>query len=193
MATVRDHVRVNLGETYLKLVGVGYDAQEKPDVVSLKTGAILSRVFLTETLEADLSEFSRSFIALGVSLAMIPLAIDYYMVNTRRNENMGRPAGVTPLGGETIVNYDRVDALIRLDQILKDAVAEQLADFLAENAGNVSPTQLKAGARVSSDGKFRTDDPYDTFFTPRAATVSGGEFGVFWGIVPDQPFVIDLS
>lgn len=194
MATIRDHVRSFLGETYGKLDTAGYDQSSgKPDAVGLKVGAAMSQFFDDGKLEADISEFSRYFLAMGVTRSLIPLAIDYYMVNTRINENMNRPAGVTPLGGESVTNYNRVQALENLNGMLASLIAEALADFVAENKLDLRTSTAKAGARVSSDGTFLTDDPKRTFWSPRAPLIAGSEFGVYFGVVPDQPYIIDLN
>lgn len=187
MATIRDHVRANLGETYEKLVNVaGYDSNEssngasKPDVVGLKQDAIFSRLFASDVVEGNLSEFARAYLGVLVTRALIPLAIDFYMVQTKVQENLSRPAGTVPLGGETAVNYDRVSSLRRIDELLAEQEGEWASDFYDD------VTDLRRGGPgsallgVSSNGRFRTQDPYDTMPSIVGRRVYGGEFGVVW-------------
>lgn len=118
MSTIREYVQSNIGETYKKITAGGfYDEQSGPDAVGMKIGAELARFGV---VEEDLNGFQRSYIADRATLALVPLAIDWYMVQTRLVDNFSRPAGVTVAGGEVGQNYDRIAALRRIaDEIRK--------------------------------------------------------------------------
>lgn len=156
MADIRDHVRSNFGETYDKLTQVAlYDGQGRPDVVGLKIAAALSRF---SVVESDLSDFAKTYVAAWVTRSLIPVAIDYYMVQTRLSDNASRPAGFTPGGGEVGQNYDRINALKAIDAVLKEFLASEAQTFKSDT-GTTSP-----GIRVSQHTRtLRTADPYDTF------------------------------
>ena len=61
MATIRDYVKTNIGETYDKLTDTaGFDGgNERPDVVGLKIRAALARFGVTE---AGLDDFGKSYV-----------------------------------------------------------------------------------------------------------------------------------
>jgi hypothetical protein len=157
VATVRDYVKANLGETYDKLTDVAlYDGQTKPDVVGLKIEAALARF---DVVEGDLNAFGLSFIGDFVTRTLVPIAIDYYMVQTRLVDNASRPAGVTPLGGEVGQNYNRIAALQALDQILAARLASDYPLFASQNE-----TSTGFGIVVSTHSKpLNTQDPWDAF------------------------------
>lgn len=187
MATIRDHVRANLGETYEILVGTaGYDESSgRPDAVGLKIAVMVSRLLTSTTTEDDVSEFARGYIGVVATRALVPLAVDYYMVRTRLADNLNRPAGMVPNGGEQSLNYNRVQALVQLDKLLAAQQAEMLPDFL-EDVGDLARALHGFGARVGSDGSFLSDNPLNTFSRPGGVTVCGGQYGVVWGVIPDQ-------
>lgn len=164
MATIRDHVRGNFGETYRILTSVGnYDGRDsKPDVVGDKIDVVVSR-YVPDTVEdpnEELSEFTKSVVADIATRLLIPVAIDYYMVETRRTDNASRPAGVTPLGGEVGENYDRVDTLFRLDELLRTRIAEAWTEFITAVGGGSAST---FGIRTSTERSdtLITEDPLD--------------------------------
>src|SRR3990172_5388656 len=175
MPEIRDHVRSNLGETYLKLVDVGrYDGQLKPDVVGVKITVALSKLF-PEGQDPDLlSEFARSYVRDVVTRMLVPLAIDYYMVHTRLVDNAGRPAGVTPLGGEVGENYNRVQTLLQLDKLLAQRIEADATAF----ATAVGSTASSWGIRVSEHSKdLLTQDVWDAF-DPIDSLATSSPFGV---------------
>lgn len=160
MATIRDHVRGNLGETYKVLTEKGeYDGKDNsnPDVVGDKIAVVCSRYLTANAEPENMTEFVKSVIADIATRLLIPVAIDYYMVQTRLVDNMSRPAGVTPLGGEVGQNYNRVAALQALDTILRDRIAEEWSDF--QNV--TGATGVGFGVRVTAPSDFRTEDPAD--------------------------------
>ena len=176
MATIRDYIKSNLGETYNKLTdAANYDeSQEKPDAVGLKINATLSRFGLVET---DLNDFQKSYLGDFATRLLIPLAIDYYMVNTRRVDNASRPSGITPMGGEVGQNYDRVAALRRIDEILASRLIADLPVF--EGALGTS-----ARMDVADGDNFLTIDPM-TFPPGGAPDLVGSAFGVGYAINPN--------
>ncbi len=170
MSTIRDYVKSNIGETYDKLTDVsGFDGgNERPDVVGLKIQAALSR-FDIDT-EEDLTEFAKSYVADHATRLLIPVAIDYYMVKTRRVDNASRPSGMTPIGGEIGQNYDRIAALRRIDEILAARLYQDLPIF---------QNSLGSAARmVVADGdNLKTIDP-GTYPPGGAPELAGAAFGV---------------
>lgn len=157
IATVREYVRSNLGETYDKLTSVAlYDGTTKPDVVGMKIDAALARFGV---VEADMNAYARSYVADYVTRTLIPIAIDYYMVQTRLVDNAMRPAGVTPLGGEVGQNYNRVSALRQLDAILADRLETEAATF-GTSVGATSSFGIVTSTHSRS---LRTQDPYDSY------------------------------
>jgi len=184
--TIRDYVVANLGETYGKLTDTaGYDNQAKPDAVGLKIDAILSRFSVTES---SLSTFAKSYLGLWATYELIPLAIDYYMVNTRRVDNASRPSGVTPLGGEVGQNYDRVATLERLAARLAAQLAADLPAFVSELPAAAS--LLSYGMQTERHTRsLRTQDPFDSFDkvagTRHTEPVGSVGFGVGYVVVED--------
>lgn len=177
MPDIRDYIESNLGETYQKLTQVAlYDGQTRPDVVGMKIAASLARF---DVVEADLNAFGKSYVAAWATRTLIPIAIDYYMVQTRLVDNASRGAGVTPLGGEVGQNYNRVEALRVLD--------ESLATFLRAEAAafNTSNGNSNAGIRVSQHTRsLRTQDPYDAFpKVGRSRLPVGFDMGIAYVIV----------
>lgn len=128
MATIRDYIKTNLGETYDKLTdAASFDGgNERPDVVGLKIEAAKARFGVTED---GLDAFGKSYVADHVTRTLIPLAIDFYMVRTRRVDNASRPSGITPMGGEVGQNYDRIAALRRIDEMLSARLYQDLPIF----------------------------------------------------------------
>jgi len=128
MATVRDYVKTNIGETYDKLTDTaGFDGgNARPDVVGMKIAASLARFGVTE---ANLDAFGKSYVADHATRLLIPIAIDYYMVQTRRVDNASRPSHMTPQGGEVGANYDRIGALRRIDEMLAARLYADLPTF----------------------------------------------------------------
>jgi hypothetical protein len=167
MATIRDFVKTNIGETYEKLTDTaGYDGgNTDPDAVGLKISAALARFGVTE---AGLDDFGKSYVADHATRTLIPLAIDFYMVNTRRVDNASRPSGLTPMGGEIGQNYDRVAALRRIDEMLAARLYQDLPVF---------QSQLGSAPRmVVADGDdLRTIDP-KTFEPAGVSSYMGTEF-----------------
>lgn len=157
MATIRDHVRGNLGETYDVLTDRGsYDGRgQKPDVVGDKLGVVAAQYIPTVADPEVLGEFAKAMLADLATRLLIPIAVDYYMVQTRLVDNASRPAGVTPLGGEVGQNYNRVDTLLRLDELLKERIAANWSDFVPL----VNPSGLGAGIRVSGGVARNTENP----------------------------------
>ena len=167
MATVRDYVRANIGETHDKLTDTAnFDGgNERPDVVGLKIEAAMSRFNVTED---DLDAFARSYIGDYVTRTLIPIAIDYSMVKTRLVDNASRPAGVTPLGGEVGQNYNRINALQALDkQIANRLIADRPEFYEHLPAGSGA---LPFGMVNGNTDGFHTMDPYDAFDPPQDET-----------------------
>ncbi len=161
MASILDYVKSNLGETYEKLVSVAlYDGQPKPDVAEIRTLALLSRFGIEDA--DDLSEFGRSYMGDWVALSLIPLAIDYYMVQTRLVDNASRPQGVTPLGGEVGQNYNRVQALQDLAEQLRINLADGKTDFV-DGLPNTANADYAVMMTSQHTRRLRTQDPYDSF------------------------------
>ena len=175
MAKIRDYVKSNLGETYDKLTDTaGYDGgNEKIDAVGLKIKATLARFNL---VESGLNDFQLSYLGDFATRLLIPLAIDYYMVKTRRVDNASRPSGITPMGGEVGQNYDRVAALRRIDEILASRLIADLPVF--EGALGTS-----ARMDVADGDNFLTIDPM-TFPPGGAPELAGSAFGVGYAINP---------
>jgi hypothetical protein len=177
MARIRDFVKSNFGETYEKLTDVANydDSSENPDAVGLKIKATLSRFGVTT--EEGLNDFQKSYLADHATRLLIPLAIDYYMVNTRRVDNASRPSGLTPMGGEVGQNYDRVAALRRIDEILASRLIADLPIF---------ESSLGESARMDvADGdNFLTIDPM-TFPPGGAPELVGSGFGIGYVINPN--------
>lgn len=177
MATVRDYVKSNIGETYDKLTDTaGYDGgNTKLDVVGLKIDAALARFGVAET---DLNAFGKSYVADYVTRTLIPIAIDYYMVQTRLIDNASRPSGMTSMGGEVGQNYDRIAALRRIDEMLASRLIADLPLFETQLPGGAAPRMV-----VADGDDLRTIDP-TTFDPGGAPEVEGAEFGVPYVVVP---------
>lgn len=167
MATIRDYVKSNLGETYDKLTDVAsFDGgNERPDVVGLKISAALARFGVTES---SLDAFGKSYVGDHVTRLLIPLAIDYYMVKTRRVDNASRPSGMTPIGGEVGQNYDRVGALRHIDEMLAARLYADLPVFQGQLGE--SPRMV-----VGDGDDLRTIDP-KTFEPGGAPDLEGRNF-----------------
>lgn len=176
MATIRDYVRSNFGETYEKLTDVAEydDSAANPDAIGLKIRATLSRFGL---VEEGLNDFQKSYLADWATRLIIPLAIDYYMVNTRRVDNASRPSGMTPMGGEVGQNYDRVAALRRIDEMLASRLIADLPAF----EGSLGTS---ARMRVADGDNFLTIDPL-TFPPGGAPELVGSGFGIGYVINPN--------
>lgn len=169
MATIRDYVKSNLGETYDKLTDTaGFDGgNARPDVVGLKIAASLSRFSVTE---ASLSTFGKSYIADHATRLLITVAIDYYMVQTRRIDNASRPSGISPQGGEVGQNYDRIAALRRIDEILAARLINDYPFFETQLPGGAAPRMA-----VGDGNNLRTIDPL-TFPPGGVPELYGREF-----------------
>lgn len=161
MATVRDYVKSNLGETYDKLTdSANFDGgNDRPDVVGLKIRASMARFGVTE---GDLNDFGKSYVGDHVTRALIPMAIDFYMVRTRRVDNASRPSGITPQGGEVGQNYDRIAALRRIDEMLTARLYEDAPVFQSQLPGGAAPRMV-----VGDGNDLKTIDP--TTFPPGGA------------------------
>lgn len=173
MATIRDYVKTNLGETYDKLTDVaGFDGgNERIDAVGLKISATLARFGVAE---GDLDDFGKSYLGDHATRLLIPLAIDYYMVKTRRVDNASRPTGLTPMGGEVGQNYDRVAALRRIDEMLASRLIADLPIF----EGSMGQA---ARMDVADGDNLLTIDPM-TFPPGGAPELVGSAFGVGYAI-----------
>lgn len=181
MATIRDHVRGNLGETYDKLTQEGaWDGKDKPDIVGDKIAVVAARWLPPGADPEAQNEYVKGTLADMATRLLIPVAVDYYMVQTRLVDNASRPAGVTPLGGEVGQNYNRVDALLRLDTVLDRRIAVDLQTFLNQ-VGIVG----SYGARTSGDGFTNTEDPRD-FERVRGGRWLYPGYGVGVYVVPEQ-------
>lgn len=169
MATIRDYVKSNLGETYDKLTDTaGFDGgNARPDVVGLKIRAGVSRFGVTESA---LTDFGKSYVADHVTRTLIPVAIDYYMVQTRRIDNASRPSGITPQGGEVGQNYDRIAALRRIDEILASRLIADYPLFEGALPGGAAPRMA-----VGDGNNLKTIDPL-TFEPGGAPGAYGREF-----------------
>ena len=161
MATIRDYVKSNLGETYDKLTDTanfdGNSNSGRPDVVGLKIRASLARFSVTEQ---GLNDFGKNYVGMHVTRALIPVAIDYYMVQTRRIDNASRPSGLTSQGGEVGQNYDRIAALRRIDEMLAARLYEDLPVFQSQQTS-------AALMQVANGNDLKTIDP--TTFEPAGA------------------------
>jgi hypothetical protein len=171
MATIRDYIRSNIGETYDKLTDTaGFDGgNTRPDVVGLKIKAALARFGV---VEADLNDFGKSYVADHTTRTLVPIAIDYYMVQTRLIDNASRPSGMTTMGGEVGQNYDRIAALRRIDEMLSSRLTADLPLFETQLPGGAAPRMV-----VADGNDLKTIDPM-TFPPGGAPDYEGGEFGV---------------
>lgn len=178
---IREFVKANFGETYDKLTDTAdFDGTaNRPDAVGLKIDAALARYSVTED---DLDAFGRSYLADYVTLTLIPLAIDYYMVQTRLVDNASRPPGVTPLGGEVGQNYNRIDALREMAALL---TARLTADAPAVS-GQI-PGLGRTGIQNSNTALPRTIDPLT--FPPGGAPGWAGRKGPTFYVVDEEVIV----
>jgi hypothetical protein len=135
--------------------------------------------------EADINAYARAYVADYVTRLLIPLAIDYYMVQTRLVDNAMRPAGVTPLGGEVGQNYNRVSALRQLDALLADRLETEAPGFNS----SIGATGSFGIVTSSHTRSLRTQDPYDTFEkidSPYSCGPIGYEIGGVYVVVADS-------
>ena len=188
MPSIRDYVKSNLGETYDKLSDVAlYDGQTKPDVTGIKISALLSRFSVTED---ELNDFCKSYLGDWATLNLIPIAMDYYMVNTRMVDNAQRPSGVTPLGGEVGQNYNRVIVLNRIKDEMQTRLSEGKNTFASFMPSTATIGGLfTAGMITSGHTKtLRTQDPYDSFDKVGGAVYGpvGYEIGAAYVVVMQE-------
>ena len=178
MATIRDYVKTNIGETYDKLTDTaGYDGgNTKPDVVGLKIRAALARFGISD--EDSLNDFGKSYVADHVTRTLVPIGIDYYMVQTRLVDNASRPSGMTTMGGEVGQNYDRIAALRRIDEMLASRLISDLPLFETQLPGGAAPRMV-----VADGDDFLTID-HSTFAPGGAPELEGSEFGVSYVVAP---------
>jgi hypothetical protein len=156
MATVRDYVRAYLPATYEKMTNEGkMDDAERPDAVGLAIQAAADTLLADDVEPNSLPEFGKRYLAAVAVVAVIPSAIDYYMVQTRLNDGASRPSGVTPLGGESSRNYDRIDGLEKIEARLRAWISSMASKFLEVIGDDASvPTASQAsGIWVSGDGE----------------------------------------
>jgi hypothetical protein len=173
--TIRDFVKSNIGETYDKLTDTaGFDEQDKPDVVGMKIAASLGRFGVEE---GDLNTFQKSYVGDHATLALIPVAMDYYMVQTRLIDNFSRPAGITVGGGEVGQNYDRIAALRRIAEEIRARMADDGPTFIGTLPGLVGD-----GMRTDNTEDPLTIDPLT--FEPSVGVLVGAAFGVAYQVNP---------
>jgi len=167
-STIREHVRVNMPETYNVLTAEAsatMDGQERPDVVGIAISSAMSYFFPSgDKKETDLTPFQAQYVGAYATRLVIPAGIDYYMVRTGTSDAFNRGAGVTPLGGEQRQNYNRVQALKDLDAMLEKRLATMEAAFNETLATSGSTT---AGMMIdSTPDKLLTLDPYKAMPRP---------------------------
>lgn len=195
MPAIREYIETNIPETYRTVTqGIplpdgtttpAYDGETGPDVFGIETERAMAFLFKDGVSEDDLSEIAKSYVADTVTLRTIAGLIDYYMVRTRRNDSMARGSGVTPLGGESSTNYDRVATLQDQAKRFTSRIADMELDFAADAASllRVSGSRTALGARISTDSDKRTDDPMRWPRTPGYPFITGsGLFGAGFGI-----------
>jgi hypothetical protein len=113
VASILDYTRAALPESWRAVYEDGeWGESGRPDVFVMELARAMSKLFRDTVIEDDITnEFVKGWLGDYIAWRSIPALIDYYMVRTRRNDSMQRGAGVTPLGGETSDNYDRVGTL----------------------------------------------------------------------------------
>lgn len=197
MPAIREYIEANIPETYRTVtqglplpdgtttqVWDGKDGNG-PDVFGIEIERTMAYLFKDGVTETQLSEISKSYVADTVTLRTIAGLIDYYMVRTRRNDSMTRGPGVTPLGGESSQNYDRVAILQDQAKRFSARLNEAALDFAADAAALLrkSGSRIALGARISTDERKNTDDPT---WWPRTVGYpffpNGGLFGAGFGI-----------
>lgn len=162
---IRTLVRTNLLETYDVIVLKGEaDGEDRPDVVGLKIVEAMDELFPTDDQPAgyvaptqeQLTPFQAGYVADHVTRLLLPAAIDYYQKRTGRRDAASRPSGVTPLGGESRENYDRVQAMFDLDALLEKRLAARSSRFKRIRFASFSPTGIAIDSKPSD---LVTEDP----------------------------------
>jgi hypothetical protein len=166
VATIREYIQGNLGETYSVLVNDGgYDGSgDKPDVFGLAIDRTVSLMLADGVTEDEItSEFVKSYLADVSTRFVIPVAIDYIMERTGTSDRIGSPpVGNQNLRNETRTYYNRISALKDIDGILAARVSVSKGDF-AVVAGRLVRSNTGGrtfAADVSTRGQgFVTIDP----------------------------------
>lgn len=173
MATVLDYASGVMPETMAVLI------EKHADAVDARVHAVKSMLLVSQdhsTNENGLTEFAKSYLGDVVAYELIPTGIDYWMVATKLNKNLGRPSGVA-LGGENAQNYDRVRGLQDLAKKLLERILKY-AQMFAEEEGAGGGFATTSPLMVSSRGKFKTLDPEEWPSLLSSPTYVGGRFGV---------------
>lgn len=160
MPTIREYVQSNIVETYRAMTDSGGidGSGEKPDVVATSQARLFDKLFAVDVDEADLSEFVRGYLADIVTRMMIPVAMDYWQVQSR--VAYSSPAGVGAEGGEQVTLYDKINGLEKVDSRLAERLAADRDEFL-ERASE----WLRGPAKVSTVGP-RVSTSRDDMVTP---------------------------
>lgn len=174
MATIQDYAKDNFRETAAILLKQDYAGDGDGDKLFDRAEQLITSSIFKPSTDVDLlPEFAKAYLGDMLTRRLIPTAIDYYQAKTRRVDSMGRPSGVTPLGGESSQNYDRVKAMQDLDKLLAGRLAANEDDFLAlvadkllhsdEGTAGVPKISTRRSDMLSQDpedfGKF-TEDRY---------------------------------
>jgi hypothetical protein len=166
MPDLLGYIKGYIPETYKAMVTAGYDGESDVDVIARKTAVIIDRLYVDGTAEDDMGEFVKDYTAALIVREVISSAIDYWQVRGDRSRTA--PAGVGPVGGETVQYYDRVDGLLKIDERLKQKLVLDKAEFIAlangllRNWGTATapPTGMAVSSR-STDMKTLDPDDFD--------------------------------
>lgn len=178
---IREHIQSTAPETYAAFTK-RYDGGTLPEVVGIKIDTMTSRIFVDAFDEDDLNEFARSFVADLVVLELIPTWIDFWQVQSRRSDSTGTGPGFEGLPGESSINYDRVEGLRRLAEMVRARVAAGYQDFLEAASEFLRSSGGEGvgygGVHVSStEDELKSIDP-QVWSGPVSRVM--GEFGVIY-------------
>jgi len=167
VASVREFIEGNAPETYKAFTAM-YDGGDRPEIVGQRIDSYKDRLFVAGTNVEGLDEFVKSYFADIVTLDLIPTWLDFIQHQMRRSDGVAAGPGFEGLGGESSLNYDRVDGLQKVRDMIARRVASSQEEFLAAASGvlrtQIDPSEAANVIRTSSDGeRLLTPDPEPTF------------------------------
>ncbi len=137
-------------------------------MVGISIDRVLSSLIKADVDIENQGEFIKSFLGDLATLELVPTAIDYYMVKTRRSDSTAS-AGAVPLGGESSSNYDRIQAVKDIALLIAARVVRNRSAFLVDAVSILlRTTGTKLGMTI--DGKpsdLLTADPRNSALSYR--------------------------
>jgi hypothetical protein len=179
--TLREHVRALIPLTYARATDAGgMDASESPDVIAVNLAVATEELLVAGIDEDDLSEFVKRYVAAKAVVLSESALIDYYMVKTRRTNEVSRSGGATSLN-ESHTSYDKVTTIRRVVENLRAWLIDNRARFLRE-AGDSAALAALGGLGIAVTS---ADDPVtmdvDEFVNAAAGVPVVGSFNLVVG------------